>query len=540
MTKNILLTACLAAVSMLGPAQTTKADYEVVPLPQSILLQKGDGFLLTSGKTISCNTDDGKVRRDAQFLRDYIREYTGIELQIVDKKGDIQLSLDSKISSPEGYKLAVGKKRVTISGQTPAGIFYGIQTLRKSLSAQADTILLPSVIVTDAPRFGYRGMHLDCSRHFFPISFVKEYIDLLAMHNMNTFHWHLTDDQGWRIEIKKYPELTKIGSHRTRTVIGRNSGIYDNVPADGYYTQDEAREIVRYAAERYITVIPEVDMPGHMLGVLAAHPELGCTGGPYEVWPVWGVSEDVLCLGNEAIYPLLEDVIDELCDIFPAEYFHIGGDETPTTRWQHCPKCQALAKAQGLTPKTLQSYFTNRMEKYVEGKGRRVIGWDELMYSGKINKSATIMSWRGAGPGAEAATAGHDVIMTPNSHAYFDYYQTKNTWNEPLLIGGNLPIEKTYSFEPCDSSLPAEAARHILGVQANLWTEYIAWPSLAEYQVLPRMGALSEVQWMQPQKKNFEEFRHRAQCLKRLYDFYHLTYAPFLWRTGEEEVQQGW
>ncbi len=536
MTKFMLMAASLMAVSLLGTAQnskfdqTLKADYDVVPLPQSVTLQKGDGFLLTDGATISCATADGQVKRDAQFLRDYVKEYAGIDLQMVDKKGDIQLAIDKKISSPEGYKLSVSGKRVTISGSTPAGIFYGIQTLRKSLKPGADSILLPAAIITDAPRFGYRGMHLDCARHFFSVSFVKKYIDLLAMHNMNTFHWHLTDDQGWRIEIKKYPELTRVGSHRDRTVIGRNSGLYDDVPVDGYYTQDDVREIVRYAAERYVTVIPEIDMPGHMLGVLAAHPELGCTGGPYEVWPIWGVSEDVLCLGNEAIYPLLEDVIDEVCALFPSQYIHIGGDETPTTRWEHCSKCQALAKKEGLTPKTLQSYFTNRMEKYVENKGRRIIGWDELMYSGKINQSATIMSWRGAGPGAEAAKAGHDVIMTPNSYAYFDYYQTKTTWNEPLLIGGNLPIETTYSFEPCPDTLSAEAAKHILGVQANLWTEYIAYPTVAEYQVLPRMGALSEVQWMQPEKKDFDSFRKRADGLRRLYDTYQLTYAPFLWK----------
>lgn len=530
--KKVLLALSLAVAVFTSTAQTVSADYQVVPLPQTIGLQKGESFVLSAKTTISCASADPQLQRNAEFLRDYVREYTGINLTIVPKKGDIVLALNKKIKEKEGYVLQVSKKQVTISGQTPAGVFYGIQTLRKSLKPNVSEIHLPAVVITDAPRFGYRGMMLDCARHFFPVETVKQFIDMMAMHNMNTFHWHLTDDQGWRIEIKKYPKLTEIGSKRDMTVIGRNSGIYDSIPYGGYYTQEDAKEILRYATERYITVIPEIDMPGHMLGALAAYPEMGCTGGPYKVWRTWGISDEVLCLANERTYTFCQDVLREIMDIFPSKYIHIGGDETPTTSWKKCPRCQALAKSEGVDIEHLQGVFTNRIEKYVNAQGRRIIGWDELMTSPSLQQSATIMSWRGAKPGEQAAKKGHDVIMSPTDYAYFDYYQTKETdnkWSEPLLIGGNLPIEKTYSFEPVADPNDKEAASHILGVQANLWTEYIAYPSLMQYQVLPRMAALSEVQWMSPEKKNFEQFRERAKSVRSLYDLYRYTYSKRLW-----------
>lgn len=531
--KRFLL-AVMTAVSLgTSPAQVADADYQVVPLPQDIVLSKGKPFLLTDHVSVSCSSADVNLLRDAQFLCEYVRQYTGIQLDLVKERGQIQLSLDKNIKQPEGYSIKVSDKRVQISGQTPAGIFYGIQTLRKSLLPQVKAIRLPAVTIHDAPRFGYRGMMLDCARHYFPVSFVKKFIDLMALHNMNIFHWHLTDDQGWRIEIKKYPKLTEIGSRREMTVLGRNSDVYDSIPYGGYYTQDQAREIVRYAAERYITVIPEIDMPGHMLGALAAYPDMGCTGGPYQVWPIWGVSDQVLCLGNEQTYTFCEDVLKEIMEVFPSEYIHIGGDETPTSSWEKCPKCQALAKREGMDIKHLQNYFTSRMEQFVNAQGRHIIGWDEILSSETILPSTTIMSWRGVGPGSQAAQKGHDVIMSPTGYTYFDYYQTakgENQFSEPLLFDENLPIEKTYSFEPCPDSLPAEAREHILGVQANLWTEYIPYPSLAEYQVLPRMGALSEVQWMDPKKKDFQSFRSRSQTLRRIYDAFHLTYNKRLWR----------
>lgn len=533
-----IITACLAMLAISGFAQPKVADYRVVPLPQNIVQQKGNPFVLTNHVTISCNSKDEALKRDAEFLRDYVKEYTGIQLDIVDAKGDIQLTLDKKILQPEGYSIKVNSKRVMMSGQTPAGVFYAIQTLRKSLQPNVSQIELPAVSITDAPRFAYRGMMLDCARHFFSVSFVKKFLDMMAMHNMNTFHWHLTDDQGWRIEIKKYPRLTEVGSKRDMTVVGRNSEVWDSIPYGGYYTQEEAREIVRYAADRYIMVIPEIDMPGHMMGALAAYPDMGCTGGPYKVWGLWGVSDQVLCLGNEKTYSFCEDVLKEIMDIFPSKYIHIGGDETPTTSWEKCPKCQALAQKEGVDIKHLQNYFTAHMEKFIEKNGHRAIGWDEVLQSKDLSDKTIIMSWRGAEPGGEAAERGHDVIMSPTSYNYFDYYQTaegENQWSEPLLIGGNLPIEKTYSFEPYPAQATQQAKNHIIGVQANLWTEYIPYESLAEYQVLPRMGALSEVQWMDPAKKNFNDFKQRSLSLRRLYDKYKLTYRSKLWKTTEKK-----
>lgn len=393
-----IITACLAMLAISGFAQPKVADYRVVPLPQNIVQQKGNPFVLTNHVTISCNSKDEALKRDAEFLRDYVKEYTGIQLDIVDAKGDIQLTLDKKILQPEGYSIKVNSKRVMMSGQTPAGVFYAIQTLRKSLQPNVSQIELPAVSITDAPRFAYRGMMLDCARHFFSVSFVKKFLDMMAMHNMNTFHWHLTDDQGWRIEIKKYPRLTEVGSKRDMTVVGRNSEIWDSIPYGGYYTQEEAREIVRYAADRYIMVIPEIDMPGHMMGALAAYPDMGCTGGPYKVWGLWGVSDQVLCLGNEKTYSFCEDVLKEIMDIFPSKYIHIGGDETPTTSWEKCPKCQALAQKEGVDIKHLQNYFTAHMEKFIEKNGHRAIGWDEVLQSKDLSDKTIIMSWRGAEP----------------------------------------------------------------------------------------------------------------------------------------------
>ena len=346
------------------------ADYHVVPLPRSVVMQKGDAFVLSADTKIVYPGGNAELKRNAEFLAEYIKESTGLSLDLSTKSrskmADISLVLDKKVSGSEAYKLIVNKKGVTISGASSQGVFYGIQTLRKALPIVQNTVSLklPAVIITDAPRFSYRGMMLDCARHYFPVSVVKEYIDLLALHNMNVFHWHLTEDQGWRIEIKKYPELTKIGSVRKKTVLGRNSNVFDDTPYGGFYTQDEAREIVRYAKERYITVIPEIDMPGHMLGALAAYPQLGCTGGPYEVSPLWGVFDDILCAGNDKTFDFVNGVLDELLDIFPSEYIHLGGDEAPKTRWKSCPKCQQRIKDEHLVADgkmsaedKLQGYF---------------------------------------------------------------------------------------------------------------------------------------------------------------------------------------
>lgn len=511
--------------------ETAKAAalyHAVVPAPLKITDAKGKPFVMTQKTTIAYPTENSDMRRNASFLSEYIKEATGLELAPTDKKAKqgIRLVIDNSIDGIEAYRIKIDKKEVTISAASPCGIFYGIQTLRKSLPVvTTDTILLYPATISDKPRFSYRGMHFDCARHFFDVDFVKRYIDLMALHNINTLHWHITDDQGWRIEIKKYPELTEKGSIRPCTVIGNNSPLYDNQPYGGFYTQEQAREIVRYAAERFITVIPEVDMPGHMLGALKAYPELGCTGGPYEVACEWGVFPDVLCLGNEQVYSFCQDVLDEIMDIFPSEYIHIGGDEAPRLRWAQCAKCQAKAKEQGLNTNTLQSYFTNRIEKYVNSHGRRIIGWDEIL-EGPINQSATIMSWRGPGPGVEAAKKGHDVIMTPNSHLYFDYYQTEGRNGGPILIGGYVPLEKVYSLNPVPDDIPDDLRKHIIGVQANLWTEYIAYPSVVEYQLLPRMAALSEVQWTCGEK-DYEAFLKRLTHINDFYKLYGFKTAPY-------------
>lgn len=401
-------------------------------------------------------------------------------------------------------------------------------------------IALPPVEINDAPRFGYRGAHFDISRHFFTIDEVKTYIDMMTLHNMNRLHWHITDDQGWRLEIKKYPKLTEVGSKRSETVIGRNSGEYDGKPYGGFITQEQAKEIVDYAAERYVTVIPEIDLPGHMLAALTAYPELGCTGGPYEVWRIWGVSEDVLCAGNDKVLKFLEDVYSELIEIFPSEYIHVGGDECPKTRWEKCPKCQARIKALGLKSdknhskeERLQSFVINHIEKFLNEHGRQIIGWDEILEGG-LAPNATVMSWRGERGGIEAAKQKHDVIMTPNTYLYFDYYQAKDTENEPFGIGGYLPIERVYSYEPMPASLTPEEQKYIKGVQANLWTEYIATFPHAQYMVLPRWAALSEVQWSAQGKKDYAHFLARLPRLISWYEASGYNYAKHVFEVQQE------
>ena len=515
---------------------TKTANYHVVPLPQEITETDGGGFLLTDATSIVYNGDE-TMKRNAEHLSAYIKEATGLELEVTGtaKGNAITLAVEELGDNSEAYRLTVDNKGVNITGDSPAGVFYGIQTLRKSLPVDAEKIQLPAVTVNDYPRFAYRGAHLDVSRHYFTLDSIKRFIDILAMHNLNRFHWHLTDDQGWRIEIKKYPKLTTVAAERDETVIGRNSGNYDGQHyGPFFYTQDECREIVKYAAERHITVIPEIDLPGHMQAALAAYPEYGCTGGPYEVWKMWGVSDNVLCAGNDATLSFIDDVLTEVIEVFPSEYIHIGGDECPKTQWEKCPKCQARIKALGIkgdkkhsAEMYLQSFVINHAEKFLNSKGRQIIGWDEILEGG-LAPNATVHSWRGVEGGIEAAKQGHDCIMSPTTFMYFDYYQTKYTDDEPLAIGGYVPVEKVYSFEPMNDTLPAEVQKHIIGVQANLWTEYIPTFSHVEYMELPRMAALCEVQWSNPGKKNFEEFKLRLLPLMSLYGKYGYNYAKHL------------
>ena len=537
MKKTLLALLLTALTLMTAEAQSDRADYRVVPLPSTINGVKGADFSLTEHCLINYPAGNRDMERNAAMLSLYIEEMTGMHLSIRptihsgDRQGNITLILDSKLNNKEGYAILTTPKGVEISGKSAAGVFYGIQTLRKSIPVgKTSAVKLPAAQLSAEPRFGYRGMHLDCSRHFFGVETVKHYIDLMALHGMNRLHWHLTDDQGWRVEIKKYPRLTEVGAWRKGTVLGHNSPVNDGIRYGGYYTQDEIREIVRYAADRYITVIPEIDMPGHMLGALAAYPELGCTGGPYDVWCQWGVTDDILCVGKDRTLQFINDVLDEVMRLFPGEYIHIGGDESPRVRWQQCALCQQRIRDLGIKAEgkqsaeaRLQGWFTTQVQNYLSQHGKRIIGWDELLDCG-VDTSATIMSWTGAEPGAKGAMLGHDVIMTPNTPMYFDHYQTKSYWNEPTAFGGCATLKMVYDFEPVAGNLPEDKRDHILGAQANLWTEYVTCEPQIDYQVLPRMAALAEMLWLQPEEKNYSDFKSRLNRLVELYKFYHWTY----------------
>ena len=540
------LTGCLALAGLFASCQSVQqeANYQIIPMPQEIVTAQGSPFILKSSVKILYPEGNEKMQRNAKFLADYLKTATGKDFAIeagTEGKNAIVLALGTENENPESYQMKVTGDGITITGPTEAGVFYGIQSLRKSLPVAVGVdIAMPAVEINDAPRFGYRGAHFDTSRHFFTVDEIKTYIDMQALHNMNRLHWHITDDQGWRLEIKKYPKLTEIGANRTETVIGRNSGEYDGKPYGGFYTQEQAKEIVDYAAERYITVVPEIDLPGHMQAALAAYPELGCTGGPYEVWRQWGVSEDVLCAGNDQVLKFLEDVYGELIEIFPSQYIHVGGDECPKVRWEKCPKCQARIKALGLKSdqshskeERLQSFVINHIEKFLNDHGRQIIGWDEILEGG-LAPNATVMSWRGEKGGIEAAKQKHDVIMTPNTYLYFDYYQAKDIENEPFGIGGYLPMERVYSYEPMPASLTPEEQKYIKGVQANLWTEYIATFPHAQYMVLPRWAALCEVQWSTPDKKNYEDFLSRLPRLIKWYDAEGYNYAKHVFDVKAE------
>ncbi len=475
--KKLLFLSFIICHLAFSPA---RAQYDIIPKPQRITLD-------TKGRMLP-----------------------------IDEQTPVADRLNPKIDNAEGWRITVDKAGITVEGSTQAGIFYGRQALRQVMAAQPKE--LPYAVIENSPRFAYRGMHLDICRHFFPKDVVKSYIDMMALHGMNTLHWHLSDDQGWRIEIKKWPRLTQIGAWRDRTVIGRNMGLYDRTMYGGFYTQKDIREIVAYAAERHITIIPEIDMPGHMVAALTAYPELGCTGGPYEVWPDWGVSDDILCAGNPKVYQFLEDVFTEVMQLFPSTIIHLGGDEAPKGRWQKCPKCQQKMREEHLQDiEHLQGYMVRHMEKLFAEHGRRLMGWDEIMYC-NVPKTSIIMNWRDWKGVDDPAQQGFDVVRTPNSTLYFDFYQIPSSeWTNTTLIGGYSPLDKVYNYEPAPDSLSAEAKAHVIGVQANLWTEYIGSQDLIEYQVLPRMAALAEVQWAAPERKNYDDFMNRLPRLLSIY-----------------------
>lgn len=544
-TKKLAILALSATLVACG-GKVVEADYNIIPLPNQITNIEGEDFALKSSTQILYPENNPELERVANFLSDYIKESTNISIRpAFGTSGENAIILKSDLNgdNSEAYSLTVTGKNIVINGTTPAGTFYGVQTLRKSMPAVANgaDIKFPQVEIKDQPRFGYRGMHLDVGRHFFTMDSIKQFIDLLAFHNMNRFHWHLTEDQGWRLEISKYPKLTEVGAYRDETIVGGNeSGVYDGKRYGGYYTKEEAKEIVKYAQERFITVIPEIDLPGHMLAALASYPELGCKGKDYKVATKWGVFEDVLCMGNDSSMVFLKNIFDEVIEIFPSEYIHIGGDECPKTEWEKCPKCQAKIKALGLkddkehtAEQKLQSWCMQEIEKYLGEKGRKIIGWDEILEGG-VGPNATVMSWRGMDGGLAAVKQKRDAIMTPNSHVYFDYYQSQDIENEPFGIGGFLPVERVYSLEPMPQGLTAEEKSKILGVQGNVWTEYIHSFSHVEYMILPRMTALSEVQWTQPEKKNYYSFLNRLPRIIEFFDRDGFNYAKHLFEAKAE------
>lgn len=539
----------LLAASCSNKTEVT-ANYDVIPLPDKIEVDSAaQGFLFDSGTKIVVTSTDSAMIRNGELLSEYLGQLTGTTPKIVNQEtgNAIVLADNLQAENKEAYELTVDSKAITINGASPAGTFYGIQTLRKSIPQTGDLkVLFPAATVSAAPRFAYRGVMFDTARHFFSPDSVKSFIDMIAMHNVNRFHWHLTEDQGWRIQIDKYPELMAKGSMRANTVIGPNTEEYDTIPHGGYYTKDEIRDIVKYAADRHITVIPEVDMPGHMMAALASYPSLGCTGGPYEVYRRWGITDDVLCAGNDSVYTFVNDVLDEVIELFPSEYIHIGGDECPKVRWEKCAKCQARIKELGLktdkhstAEQKLQSQFMTRAAEHLASKGRKIIGWDEIMEGG-LTPGAVIMSWRGEEGGKEAAAAGHDAIMTPNRYLYFDFVQSADREKEPQAAtwGEPLPVEKVYNYEPVPAEFTPEQAAHILGAQANLWTEYIATLDYAQYMTLPRLAALSEVQWRDPSKKDYQDFLRRLPQLVNLYDTNNYNYATHVLPAKQEKAEK--
>ena len=499
------------------------------------LSETDESFLLNAGTTIEA---DEALQDAAGALSTLLEPYVGRALPLKAGRHSLVLRLDETLGEglkpfqkEECYSLEVTADKVVLTAVTTLGAFHGVQTLAKALPAlwQAGACAaLPGGKVMDYPEYPYRAFMLDCGRHFFPVSTVKKVIDILALHQLNTFHWHLSEDQGWRLEIKRWPKLITIGAQRSGTIIGTNSDLDDHIPYGGYYTQEEARDIVAYAKERHITVVPEIDMPGHMLAALASYPELGCTGGPYEVGHYWGIYKDVLCVANERVYQFVEDVLTEVMDIFPSEVIHIGGDEAPTDKWQQCPKCQQLG--------AYQTFFTRRVFDFLTAHHRRALGWDEILDGSP--QDAMIMSWRGTEPGAKAAALGHDVVMAPTTHCYFDYQQVEDALFEPSRCGGFIAVEKVYDLNPVLDSLSLEAKAHILGVQANLWTEYVTNEEMAEYQVLPRMSALAEVQWTLPARKDYDAFRQRLTRLTQLFERNGYVYAKHLW--PERQIPNRW
>lgn len=518
------------------------ADYNVIPQVQNLSVKDGDVYVFDSSRKLVYDNQDS--RRSLELFAQDLEELVGIRPSVAagtseDAKDNVYFTLGLQDGGKEAYSINVSSDGILVRAVAPEGIYRATRTLLKSVGTEkTSSVEFPSAEVSDWPRFGYRGLMLDVSRHFSDVEMVKRTIDMLALHQLNIFHWHLTDDQGWRIEIKSHPELTEIGAWRDDTVVGRYLGGTD-YPTDGkrhggFYTQEQIREIVAYAKERYIEIIPEIDLPGHASAVLAAYPQLGCEDKEYKVANRWGVIRDVLCAGNPASLDLFKDIMDEVCDLFPGKYIHLGGDECVKDRWKACPKCQRKIRELGLKDvgryskeDYLQSWFMGEVASYVQSKGKRVIGWDEILEGVPMDDSV-IMSWRGTEGGITAARMGHDVVMTPTSDMYFDQSQTLASQLEEIPVGGFINVMKVYSYEPLPASLTPEQQKHILGCQANVWCEYMPEERIRQYQILPRLAALSEVQWTMPERKNYKDFLKRLPKMLSIYDHYGYNYAKHI------------
>jgi hexosaminidase len=509
---------------------------EIAIIPKPLSITTADASFVFDGK-ISLETDEAFVSVSEYFVK-FLKEEADISTNPKTQNKKVIFSRSSNIDNDEEYHLNVSKDEIRIEAKTKQGAFYAVQSFLQLFPAHIEKgkpIAIPSVDIKDAPRFRYRGMHLDVARHMYSVEFIKKYIDMMSRLKLNTFHWHLTEDQGWRIEIKKYPKLQEIAAYRKETLVGHYNDQphqFDGKRYGGFYTQKQIRDVVAYAEERHVTIIPEIEMPGHSQAAIAAYPELGCSGKELEVATKWGVFEEVYC-PTEFTFQFLEDVIDEVVELFPGKYIHIGGDEAPKTRWKNCDHCQQLIKEKGLKDEhELQSYFIQRMETYINSKGKQIIGWDEILEGG-LAPNATVMSWRGTKGAIEAAKEGHDVILTPTSHCYFDYYQSDNE-NEPLAIGGFLPLEKVYSFEPIPSELTKDESKHVLGAQGNVWTEYMPTEQQVEYMAFPRMIALSEVVWSTPDQKNYTDFVQRLEFYQQRLDAWNVNYANHIYEVKGE------
>ncbi|MFA9371583.1 MAG: beta-N-acetylhexosaminidase [Labilibaculum antarcticum] len=529
--KQISITFIILCAMSLCSSQT-QAQVSIVPIPNH--LNMGEGVYNLDASDMIVFSDD-QIEPLAGYLRAQVYDLVQINLKIAQKelntKG-VNLSIDSLLAdNEEAYTLDIISDKVSIVGASKIGLMHGIQSLLQVIfpnNSDGHSINLPALSIVDEPVFKWRGMHLDVSRHFYSVEFVKHMLDMMAMHKLNVFHWHLTDDQGWRIEIKKYPKLTEISSVRKETMVGHyveENQIFDGTPYGGFYTQEQIKEVVDYASKLCITVVPEIEMPGHAVAALSAYPELSCTGGPFEVYTKWGVSSDVFCAGKEETFEFVQNVISEVVDLFPGKYIHVGGDECPKTRWKDCPFCQKRMKENGLKDEMeLQSYFIKRMEKFIASKGKKLIGWDEILEGG-LPERATVMSWRGYEGGIEAARSGHDVVMTPGGYCYFDHYQGKPE-TESLAIGGFTSLSKVYEFKPVPPELSKKARKHILGAQANVWTEYITTEDKVEYMVFPRLCAMSEVLWSKESTRDFGGFMKRLDIHLRRLDNEKVNYRP--------------